>query len=153
MDQVLPRSNYFFSPLETPELLLDDDMETEEDTGVNASLVVFDENSENFVETNDLTTTAPILKMDDYENSKKSKRKSVRFLNATPDGDNHKISDIEEDEEDQGLLCNFTKFLFLQKILLQSCAISRNFCFNNRPCHTITNFAKYLIDQNIPIPY
>jgi len=88
--------------LETPELLLDDDMETEEDTGVNASLVVFDENSENFVETNDLTTTAlPILKMDDCENSKKSKRKSVRFLNATPDGDNHKISDIEEDEEDQ----------------------------------------------------
>ena len=93
-------------------------METEEDTGVNASLVVFDENSENFVETNDLTTTAPILKMDDYENSKKSKRKSVRFLNATPDGDNHKISDIEEDEDDQGLLCNFTKFLFIQKIKL-----------------------------------
>ena len=90
-------------------------METEENA-VNASLVVFDEDSENFVETNDLTTTAPILKMDDYENSKKSKRKSVRFLNATPDGDNHKISDIEEDEDDQGLLCNFTKFFVYKKL-------------------------------------
>lgn len=85
--------------LETPELLLDDDMETEENA-VNASLVVFDEDSENFVETNDSTTTLPILKMaDDYENSKKSKRKSVRFLNATPDGDNHKVSDIEEEQD------------------------------------------------------
>ena len=75
-------------------------METEKDA-VNASLVVFDENSENFVETNDSTTTTlPILKMaDDYENSKKSKRKSVRFLNATPDGDNHNISDIEEEQD------------------------------------------------------
>ena len=48
----------------------------------------------------DDSTTLPILKMaDDYENSKKSKRKSVRFLNATPDGDNHKVSDIEEEQD------------------------------------------------------
>ena len=58
-------------------------METEENA-VNASLVVFDEDSENFVETNDSTTTLPILKMaDDYENSKKSKRKSVRFSDSS----------------------------------------------------------------------
>ena len=72
--------------LETPELLVDNteaiDFEIETETRTTSILV------------------ATQISSDDDENSKKSKRKSVRFLNATPKGSDEKEfeNDINENE-------------------------------------------------------